>query len=130
MRQAIQEIDGETKGDVENKGSSSSRKGASSLPDAKDLEHSGGGAEDGVSGEGVVVGKGGGEGGGGKGEKMPCDGCGQSLKSGKVAGDKIKFTFREHGGKKYCDSCYARFVVVCVYIGKEIKCIQNSEYTQ
>ena len=44
-----------------------------------------------------------------RGGKLLCDGCGEQLSSSKVAGagDKVRFTFREHGGNRYCDKCYA-----------------------
>jgi len=87
-------------------------------PDPKDLLHSGqeAGAEARGSGEQprshVGSGSSGAEGlkkreGEGGGERMPCDGCGDQLPSSKVAGDKVRFTFREHGGQKFCEKCYA-----------------------
>jgi len=97
-------------------GSKKSAKGkaTNSQPDPKDRAHSGateGQAEDTASGErgggeGKVRSseakgkKGAGAGAGGGGERTVCDGCGDSLKSTKVAGDKTSFSFREHGGKR------------------------------
>ena len=48
------------------------------------------------------------------GETPLCDGCGEQLASSKVAGDKVRITFREHGGERYCDTCYAtKIAPVC-----------------
>ena len=82
--------------------------------DPKDAQHSGTGKTDGamVAGDAAASGNGRRSLGGVDAEAKAggvsrCDGCGQALRSQKVAGDQLRVTFREHGGRKYCERCFA-----------------------
>jgi hypothetical protein len=41
---------------------------------------------------------------------MVCDACGGALASSAMGKEERRYTFREHGGRKYCEHCYASSV--------------------
>mmetsp|Transcript_44423 Transcript_44423/g.69453 ORF Transcript_44423/g.69453 Transcript_44423/m.69453 type:complete len:274 (+) Transcript_44423:1013-1834(+) len=88
-----------------------------SLPDPKDEAHSGRNEEDkkekGSSKSVAAPEK--------NQEGTRCHGCGAKLSETAVAGSKVRVSFREHGGKRYCEDCHKNdFAPRCTRCGYAI----------